>query len=388
MIALAFAALTAVAQPAPQSMPQPSPQRGRDIFFNGQATAGTPIKAIVGQQGRALPASLFPCASCHGEDGRGRQEGGISAANITRAVLDNAAVIGARSRPPYTTKALERAISSGRDAAGNRLDYAMPRYHMSRRDLGDLLAYLDKLGSEAPIGVSAEAIRINVLGAPTLEAPAQTIYGRKIVVLHERSADAFMTIDASADGSASIDYAERDRIPTIVLNPGLPLPERYAFVLSASKEDQVAALRHYAQARGLDPVLLADDCHGLEDAANAALVLMTVEAARHCDLNAIPRSLDRKIIVAAPAPPAANGDTANAQAQLAIVVKVLEQVGNDFSRSTFLTILEHSYRLDVAGLPPVTWTSSRHFGSSSVWLMTLDLRQQTLLASPGWSAVP
>lgn len=379
----AMATFAAMAQPTAQA---PSPLRGREIFYNGLSSTGTPIKALVGAHGNALPGNLFACANCHGEDGRGQREGGIRSANITRTSLGNAAVAGARSRPSYTRTTLERAIVMGRDAAGNRLDYAMPRYRMSGRDIRDLLSYLDRLGGESPTGVSARAIHINLIGAPTVEAPAQAIYGRRIVLGHERSADAFMTIDASADGSASIEAAERDHIPTIVLNAGRALPGHYAFVLSASKDDQVAALRNYAKARNVNQILLNDDCDGLEDSSDAALALMTIEAAKHCDLASVPLALDRKIVVSTLVPPTAADDNSIAQAELSIVVTVLEQIGHDFNRNTFLNALEHSYRINFADWPPVTWTSNQRFGSSFVWLMTLDLQEQSLLGSPGWSS--
>lgn len=379
-----LALLAALAPAAAQELTAEQ-QRGRAIYVEGKSSTGQPIMALVGAGRNALPASLFACASCHGEDGRGRREGGISPADITPAALGRAAVVGVRTRQSYTAALLKRAVATGRDSGGQLLDRAMPRYRMSERDANDLLAYLAILDSVAPPGVSADAVRVNVIGAPRLAAPAQTIYGRRIGLQHGGGRDAFMTIDASPDGSASVRLAERERIPTIVVSPGRARPGAHTVVIAASKDDQVAALRDYASSRAADSMLLTEDCRGLQAWSGAALVLMTADAAELCDLDSIPAGLDRKIIVAAPAPP--NADLV-AQAQLAIVAMTLERLGRNFTRKTFLDALERSYRLAIPGLPPVTWSRSRRYGSSQVWLMTLDLSRQALLADPGWWAVP
>lgn len=382
MIALAFAALAGLAAQAPAQLTARQ-LRGRAIYVDGKG--GQPVVATVGAAGGALPATLLPCISCHGEEGRGRREGGVSAADLTRASLWQAAIVGGRSRPSYTDALLKRAIATGRDAAGQALDRAMPRYRMSARDAGDLLAYLAILGSEAPPGVGADVVRINVVGAPGLTAPTQTVYGRRIELHHGRGAEAFMTIDASPDGAASTIAAERDRMPTIVLDPGAAAPGRYTLALAASREDQAAALRQYAASRSDGAVPLAEDCRGLQTKNGAALVLMTANVAAQCSLESIPVALDRKVVVAAAAPP---GAEAVAKAQLAIVVATLQRLGREFTRKTFMEALEHSYRLEAPGLPPLTWSASRRHGASQVWLMTLDVRRRALLAEPGWWPAP
>ncbi|MFS2002513.1 c-type cytochrome [Duganella sp. CT11-25] len=326
---LLFAALASLAQAQDLT---PQQQRGRAVYMEGKgsATAG----------GNVLPARLFPCASCHGDNGRGQREGGTGVADITPQALARAATVGERSRPAYTAVMLRHAIAGGVDSGGMPLDRVMPRYQLQPRDAGDLLAYLAILDTVAPPGVSADAVRIKVIGAPGLAAPAQSIYGRRIVLLHGRAEDTLLTIDSSAA-------------------PG------------AAKDRQIAALRDYAAKRGDVALLLADDCRALQAETAAPLVLMTADAASRCNLDGVAAAPDRTIIVAAPEPP---GSDAAAQAQLELVAATLARIGRDFTRKRFAEALEQGNRA--------------HAGQARVWLMTLDVHKQALLAEPGWWRVP
>lgn len=362
----------------------PEQERGREIYLKGQSTAGREIGAVISSGSGPVSATVLPCANCHGEGGRGRPEGGVRPADITPAVLGRAFTIGARSRPPYTRPLLERAIAAGYDAGRNELDHTMPRFRMAADDTSDLLAYLEILGTDAPPGVSNEAIRINVVGAPDLVAPSASIYRRRIELLHGRGNDALLTIDATPNGGASIEAAARDSMPTIAIHSARSLPGRYAFVMTATNEDQVAALRSYARRKVGSPVVLTAGCSGIESVPHDALVLMTSDAAALCDLASIPRTLDRRVIVAAPLPPGPQGDGVAAQAALSIATQLLAQLGRDVSRGSLIAALERVQRLQAPGFPPVTWTADRHFGTRSAWLMTLDLQGQRLVGEPGW----
>jgi hypothetical protein len=308
----------------------------------------------------------------------------VRPADITPAALGRDATIGPRTRPAYTRPLLERAIGAGYDAGRNELDRTMPRFRMAPDDANDLLAYLEILGNHAQPGVSDDAVRINVVGAPDLVAPTMTIYRRRIELRHGRGADTLLTIDATPDGDASVEAAARDSIPTIAVHSAQALPGRYAFVMTASNEEQVAALRTYARRTAYNPVLLTTDCRGIGHVSHDALVLMTSRAAAHCDLANIPRSLDRRVIVAAPSAPGPQGDRAIAQAALSIATHLLAQLGRDLSRTSLLAALERVHRVQTPAFPPVTWTANRHFGTKSVWLMTLDLPGQRLIGEPGW----
>jgi hypothetical protein len=113
-----------------------------------------------------LPATMLPCANCHGADGRGVAEGGVVPSNITWMELTKpyrAAMPNGRRRPAYTEQTLRRAVTEGIDSAGNPLHAAMPRYAMAPGDLSDLVDYLKVLGSDAVPGVTATSIRIGTI---------------------------------------------------------------------------------------------------------------------------------------------------------------------------------------------------------------------------------
>ena len=61
----------------------PEEARGKQIFLHGQSEAGRMITARVGRSSTPMPGKTFPCAGCHGSDGRGRPEGGVVPADIT-----------------------------------------------------------------------------------------------------------------------------------------------------------------------------------------------------------------------------------------------------------------------------------------------------------------
>jgi ABC-type branched-subunit amino acid transport system substrate-binding protein len=135
----------------------------------GKQILGNEIVALLGKDATEVPASVLSCASCHGRDGRGKPEGGVKPSDITWETLTrpySSAIPGRRRHPPYSERALRRAISMGIDSGGNRLDPVMPRYRMSIRDMADLTAYIKRLGSTPEPGITQNEIRI---GAFVLE---------------------------------------------------------------------------------------------------------------------------------------------------------------------------------------------------------------------------
>jgi mono/diheme cytochrome c family protein len=141
---------------------------GRQVYVAGAGTA-----SLAG--GEPMPASLFPCANCHGADGRGNAEGGVVASNITWLELTKpyrASTPNGRRRPPYNEQTLRRAITEGVDSAGNPLHAAMPRYAMPPQALSDLVDYLKVLGREDVPGVTATSVRIGTI-VPESEAGAR-----------------------------------------------------------------------------------------------------------------------------------------------------------------------------------------------------------------------
>src|SRR6476620_5941308 len=64
----------------------PQEARGRRIYVDSASHSGAEITAFLGQ-GVEVEASAVPCASCHGRDGKGRPEGGVTPTDITWASL-------------------------------------------------------------------------------------------------------------------------------------------------------------------------------------------------------------------------------------------------------------------------------------------------------------
>lgn len=129
---------------------------------------GAPLIASVGDPAMDAPASILKCSNCHGNDGRGKAEGGVSPANIRWEELTKPTSSGpaGRRRSVYSEKLLVRAIALGIDASGNRLDPAMPRYRLTHEQAADLVAYLKVLGGEADPGVTPIALKIGVVLPP------------------------------------------------------------------------------------------------------------------------------------------------------------------------------------------------------------------------------
>ncbi len=141
----------------------PAERRGKQIYVHGTSPSNREILAYVGESSLEIPAQGLPCASCHGLDGRGKPEGGISPSDIRPEYLTKPYGLthpDGRKHPPYTDRGLELAITRGTDPAGNRLLNVMPRYAMSREDLADLVAYLRRVGSDRDPGITETSILI------------------------------------------------------------------------------------------------------------------------------------------------------------------------------------------------------------------------------------
>lgn len=271
----------------------PLEQRGRAIYRTGVSPAGTEISAVLSENGIDMPAAAFPCAGCHGRDGRGRPEGGLSPSDLRWASLTKPYGVthpGGRKHPAYDDRSLKRAIAMGIDAGGNKLHVAMPRFRMTQEDMAALLAYMKRLGTEAETGVSETGIRVGVLLPPAgplagmgkaLQAAlgakiadlngAGGIYGRKLELvfaeataapaarraqvaelLDEQEIFAFLgAFLAGADRELADLFAERE-VPLIgpfTLHPNEALPlNRQVFYLLSGVETQARVLARAALA--------------------------------------------------------------------------------------------------------------------------------------------
>ena len=263
---------------------------GFQIYAHGKGAA--PVEAFLGDGREGIAASVVPCASCHGPDGRGRPEGGIVPANITPAALGAAAEAGwprPRRRDAYSERSLKRAIAMGIDSSGNRLNATMPRYQMSAPDMDALIAYLKRVGDVYDPGITPESIRIGVLLPPKQPLPgineavrrvlqaffdgrnrSGETFERKIEVVFTdcdassvaRAAAAakfiaeqkpFALIDSFPDGADDeiAALAAEKAIPLLAISAGARSDpsNRYVRHLVAGLRDQARALAHFAGRR-------------------------------------------------------------------------------------------------------------------------------------------
>ncbi|HEX9918058.1 MAG TPA: ABC transporter substrate-binding protein [Pyrinomonadaceae bacterium] len=297
---------TATANAAPASSPQaasglvtltPEEKRGKQIYLRGTSASGREITAYLGEASLEVPGSTMTCAGCHGADGQGKPEGGVTPSNITWPALTKPyGVVHAsgRKHPPYTERAVELALTRGLDPGGNRLLNIMPRYQMTREDMNDLVAYLKRLGSDRDPGVTDKEIRIGML-VPAKGALAEMggaiksvvaayfeevnsqggIYNRKIELKYAETGDTAAATSANAQrliadeqifalSGAMIAGADRE-IATLAQNSEVPLVgpftlyppvsasvNRQVFYLLAGIEDQARALVVYAAQKFAD----------------------------------------------------------------------------------------------------------------------------------------
>lgn len=140
-------------------------QAGRRLYFQGESSSGTELTATVGA-GVRLPGSALPCANCHGRDGRGRAEGGVTPPPLIWSELTKPyghQHPAGREHPVLDERSVARIISEGIDTGGNRLDPLMPRYAMSSEDMTNLLTWLKRLETEQAPGVTNSALRLGVV---------------------------------------------------------------------------------------------------------------------------------------------------------------------------------------------------------------------------------
>ncbi|MGY0194531.1 ABC transporter substrate-binding protein [Leptothrix sp. BB-4] len=145
---------------------------GRTLFLEGRNRHGEAIQASVGS-GVSLQGEAVACARCHGGDGAGNREGGLTAPALDANTLGQAraASPGLLPRSRYDDAALLRALRQGIDADGRPLSSVMPRFSLTPRDEADLLAYMRELGrhDEPDPGLTRE--RIVIGGVLPLSGP-------------------------------------------------------------------------------------------------------------------------------------------------------------------------------------------------------------------------
>ncbi|MBK7874302.1 MAG: ABC transporter substrate-binding protein [Planctomycetes bacterium] len=163
VLASAAIALVAAAAAAQGRALTDAELRGRKLYLEGEAASGRKIVALLGEAKIEVPARSLPCAGCHAFDGRGKPEGGVVPSDIRWEALTKpygARHTSGREHGPYDERALRRAITQGRDPAGNALSNVMPQYQLTQDEVEDLAAFLKRIGSLRDPGLGDERVRI------------------------------------------------------------------------------------------------------------------------------------------------------------------------------------------------------------------------------------
>ncbi len=452
----------------------PQEERGRRIFRTGASPSGGEITAVLSGGAVELPASAMPCANCHGPDGRGRPEGGVTPSDVTWQTLTRpygATRPEGRSHPPYTERLLKRAVSLGLDPAGNPLHTAMPRYRMSHADMEDLIAYMKRLGAEPEPGVTEDTVRVGtllpegvhaLLGAWFKEVNRRGgVYGRKIELTaapREQAAEyldkepLFALLGADAGLAALL---EEKQIPAIGASGSGAGFSRNVFYLLSGLDEQTRALIALAEpgaqlalvaavdpaaaeaaaaARGLktrtvrytpgalDAGAVVHDLRGaslllfLGPGRDLARLLAAADTAgwhpqvyspgglAGADLFSLPRSFDRRVLLAFPTLPSdvspaalaeyralAPGPVQPAQisalAAAKLLTEMLTRAGRDLTRDRLIAQLERLDRFDTGLLPALTYHPGRRVGAQGAYGVTVDLEKKTFVPVGGWIAV-
>lgn len=127
------------------------------MIYNGTADVG--VTALLGGT-TAMPATKFPCRSCHGRDGAGGREGGVPP--IRKIDLVRSTPV----RPAYDVEALKRALEKGTASDSRPLSGVMPRYALDDAALASLSLYLERLPALQQRGISTHSVSIGVAVPP------------------------------------------------------------------------------------------------------------------------------------------------------------------------------------------------------------------------------
>lgn len=277
-----------------------SEQRGRDIYRSGESPSGRAITAVIGKgETTELAASVLPCGSCHGPEGRGIPEGTIEPADIRWSALSNYLVTRGRRRPRYDDALLARAIREGHDAGDMPLSPIMPRYRIDDRDLADLVAYLRRLGNEPQPGLADAELTIATI-VPLTGPRAATgeitraviekffadvnaqggLYGRtlKLRAIDAAARDATLPGDdvfailcasfAELDGSVA-SLIDRERIPLVTPLASDNASAPSSFFLFSDLESQALALATHVGPAARNVYVLHDTTAAARAAAAA-----------------------------------------------------------------------------------------------------------------------
>ncbi len=433
--ALAFALLGGLQASADLSSAE---ARGRATYFGEKGSALDGATARIGELTTKLPANSFPCASCHGRTGLGKAERGVQPSQITRDALTRPYTVKeatGRKRPPYTLASFRKAVRTGKDAGGNDLSDAMPRFNLTDKQLADLWAFLAVVDDVTDPGITEASISIGVITDPrhpatraqlkVLNALAADI--NAIGGLHGRSLkfEGLSPVSAATAASSHFALLAPQGAPPAGLDPEVPvvsvLPAQIAssasFALIAGEADQTAALRRFA-AEQFEVVSLRDACVAklgdtvllssagcLVKAKPARRVLMTQSV--FASLTPASRAgLPAETYIAIATPlgridanaqaafartrAKAGGDKsailaeADAYSAAAVMVESLMRTGRDVSRAGLVERLEGLREFRGGMTPPLTFGPNRYVGSRGAEIVRYDPVKATLATSGVW----
>ena len=113
---------------------------GERIYLTSTSNSGIPISYTGG-----IMMMRMACVNCHGRRGHGGKIRtmmySFDVPNITWPVLSSPG----EDRPAYAEDSLKKAITTGLDPTGSRLESPMPVWRMSNNDLGDLVSFIETL---------------------------------------------------------------------------------------------------------------------------------------------------------------------------------------------------------------------------------------------------
>ena len=245
---------------AQNSLPSPA-SRGKQIYIQGTSPSGKNVLAYVGDSSIEVPASAMTCSNCHGFDGQGKPESGITPTNLTWEALTKPYGVthaDRRTHPPYTERALELAITRGTDPAGHKLLSVMPRYAMSREDLADLIAYLKLIGKDRDPGITENEIVIGTAG------PTKGALGSMSRVINSVTAAYFDELNSQGgiyDRRIQVKFGATDDPPAATrANLERFLKEQHIFaltsVLAAGAEKEIMPLMSQQEVPLVGPLTL------------------------------------------------------------------------------------------------------------------------------------
>ena len=268
-------------------------------------------KVYVGEDSMRAPLSLFACKNCHGVDGKGKREGGVSAPDIRWAQL---------SKPyresVYTRESLQQLIETGIKPNGQRSNPLMPRYQLPESAHVALLDYMQHQIQMMPKGLNERLVAIQVV-LPSRKSPAGRtlanvlqnltesyfdlinqqggVYGRQIEAKFQRADESKFDNDVSSflllDLSFSTQASLKMRADTVSIAAyGEAVNARNRFVLYPSEKHFEEILVGYASKQlNIQHDQVVDHC---EYSSNAKAIFIPVRHSPAC-LNKLKRTLEK-----------------------------------------------------------------------------------------------